>query len=73
MNKRELKIEAREYFQEIQEYLTQARKNLSDLRKTFAKEYAEAIRDLCSEIIDQVDGELLEILNQYTQENENYD
>ncbi|CAG8442341.1 3951_t:CDS:2 [Ambispora leptoticha] len=68
VNKPELKAEAREYFQEIQEYLTQARTNLSSLRKTLDPEYATNIREACSEIIDLIDGQLLEVLNNYAQE-----
>jgi Skp family chaperone for outer membrane proteins len=68
MSKQQLKSEAREYFKDIQEYLTQSRTNLSSLRKTFDPEQATSIREACAEIIDIIDGQLLEILNNYTQE-----
>jgi Skp family chaperone for outer membrane proteins len=68
MNKLELKSEAREYFKDIQEYLTQSRTNLSNLRKTFDPEHATSIREACAEIIDIIDGQLLEVLNSYAQE-----
>lgn len=67
MTKQELKTQAREYFAQIHENLTQIKENLSLLRKTFSKEYAEIIRDLCSDIIDKVDGELTEVLEQLAQ------